>query len=56
MVQAKEEKWGKKGLALSLAAFLKCAEVLQMAKEPQIIGRMLGNIRDPMPMSASNVK
>lgn len=56
MVHEKEEKLGKKGTALPLAAFWKFAEALHMAKEPQITGRMLGNTGNQTPVSVSNIK
>lgn len=37
-------------------AFQKFAEVLHMAKEPQITGRMLGNMGNQTPVSVSNIK
>lgn len=46
-VHAEEEKREKKGTVSPLAAFRKFGEVLHMAKEPQITGRMLGNMEKP---------
>lgn len=49
MTEAVRFKQRKKGLVMPLTAFLRGAEVLHMAKEPQIIGRMFGNMAGRCP-------